>query len=450
MKTEKSSGALFQLIRRLHFYIGLFVGPFILIAALTGTLYVATPQIESYLYRETLQSVKQGEMRSLASQVEAAQHFVGETVKILAVRPAPTDTDTTRVYFADSQLKESESRSVFINPYTLAVQGDKTVYGTSGILPLRLWIDQFHRNLFLGDIGRIYSELAASWMWIAGIGGLVLWLRQKMPSIRPGTQNGYIQNKRQHGFIGVSILIGMIFFSATGLTWSKWAGENVASFRAYLGWQTPSLQTDLLKVSSVVDEHAEHHHSDVTQMKNPQPELWDLILDAARKANIDAAKLEIKPPKSHTKAWTVTEIDRTWPTQVDSVAIDPNHLSIVSRVNFNDYPLAAKLTRWGIDFHMGVLFGLPNQLLLIGFGLALSSMVCLGYRMWWLRRPKSTRTEPLETLTYCWSKCSWLQRCVIFCSFCGLGFAFPVMGVSLVGFVLIDVLRTRCSLHPST
>lgn len=40
-----------NLLRRLHFYVGLFVGPFIFFAALTGTLYVATPQLENALYR---------------------------------------------------------------------------------------------------------------------------------------------------------------------------------------------------------------------------------------------------------------------------------------------------------------------------------------------------------------------------------------------------------------
>lgn len=43
-----------NLLRRLHFYVGLFVGPFIFFAALTGTLYVATPQLENTLYRHAL------------------------------------------------------------------------------------------------------------------------------------------------------------------------------------------------------------------------------------------------------------------------------------------------------------------------------------------------------------------------------------------------------------
>jgi len=39
-------GALPALFRRLHFYIGVLVGPFLLVAAVSGVLYALTPQIE--------------------------------------------------------------------------------------------------------------------------------------------------------------------------------------------------------------------------------------------------------------------------------------------------------------------------------------------------------------------------------------------------------------------
>ena len=62
-------------------------------------------------------------------------------------------------------------------------------------------------------------------------------------------------------------------------------------------------------------------------------------------------------------------------------------MRIVDRTHLSDYPLMAKLTRWGVDFHMGILFGLVNQLLLIAFGTALCVMIVVGYRLWWIRRP---------------------------------------------------------------
>ncbi len=77
--------------------------------------------------------------------------------------------------FNQPGLGESESRAIFIDPVTLSVKGDLVAYGTSGTLPLRAAIDYLHRNLMLGDFGRYYSELAASWLWVATLGGVLLW-----------------------------------------------------------------------------------------------------------------------------------------------------------------------------------------------------------------------------------------------------------------------------------
>ncbi|MCM2416407.1 PepSY-associated TM helix domain-containing protein, partial [Streptomyces sp. RKAG290] len=37
-----------------HFYAGILIGPFLLVAAVTGLLYTATPQIEAVVYRQEL------------------------------------------------------------------------------------------------------------------------------------------------------------------------------------------------------------------------------------------------------------------------------------------------------------------------------------------------------------------------------------------------------------
>lgn len=172
MTTCTSRAAWLNLLRRLHFYIGLFIGPFIFVAALTGTLYVATPQLENWLYHDALSATPGGEKQPLSAQIAAAETLTQGNLRLQAVRPAMVAGETTRVMFADPQLGESESRALFIDPVTLQVKGDMTVYGTSGILPLRQWIDYAHRSLLAGNIGRLYSELAASWMWVAALGVL--------------------------------------------------------------------------------------------------------------------------------------------------------------------------------------------------------------------------------------------------------------------------------------
>lgn len=220
MTTCTSRAAWLNLLRRLHFYIGLFIGPFIFVAALTGTLYVATPQLENWLYHDALHGLAEGTPQPLSAQIAVAEEATQGNLRLLAVRPAPALGETTRIMFADPGLGESESRAIFVDPIALRVKGDMTVYGTSGILPLRQWIDYAHRSLLLGDSGRLYSELAASWMWVAALGGIALWAMTR-PKRR---LNNALQNHRRlHVTLGWGLLVGMLLFSATGLTWSQWA-----------------------------------------------------------------------------------------------------------------------------------------------------------------------------------------------------------------------------------
>lgn len=438
MTTCTPRAAWLTLLRRLHFYIGLFVGPFIFIAALTGTLYVATPQLEASLYAQALTGTAQGQPQSLAAQIDAAQRFAGNAQPLHAVRPGLEPGRTTRVMFADPRLPASEHRAIFIDPVTLAIKGDMTVYGTSGILPLRQWIDYAHRSLLLGEVGRIYSELAASWMWVAALGGALLWYLTR-PKRR--LNNPRQKYRRLHVSFGWLLLAGMLLFSATGLTWSQWAGGNVDRMRTAFGWLTPQVNTQLHGHSPAQNEHAGHHGAMSMSAGPVDIHLFDPVLQAAQAAGIDASEVEIRPAKDTQHGWTVSEIDRRWPTQVDAVSVNPTTLQIIDSIDFTQFPLMAKLTRWGVDFHMGILFGLPNQLLLIGFGVGLCVMIALGYRMWWIRRPARPAVSPAQTLLESWLMLNGGGRVGSVLLAVTLGMAMPVLGLSLMLFMLVDWLR---------
>ncbi len=438
--------SLINLFRRLHFYSGLFVGPFIFVAALTGTLYVITPQLENTLYASALTTENRGQAASLAEQINAARRYAGEDKKIYAVRPAPNSNDTTRVQFVEPQLGESESRAVFIDPYTLDVRGDYTVYGTSGSLPLRMWLDQLHRGLLLGDLGRNYSELAASWLWVAALGGVVLWLLSRPKRQLKKARGRFAIARNGHITLGLFLLSGLLFFSVTGLTWSQWAGNNIDKMRTSFNWLTPQVSTTLDAHPGPVigDPHAEHTMAMAgMMMPTGDNETWQQVLAAARTAGISAQKVEIRAAKAAGKAWTVTEVDRSWPTQVDAVSVDPRNMRIVDHVYFERFPLIAKLTRWGIDFHMGILFGLPNQLILAVFGIGLCVMIVLGYRMWWLRRPAAPENSATDSLADAWLALPVQWRALSLMIAALLGYCLPVMGVSLLAFLLLDILRWR-------
>ncbi|MEN4923154.1 PepSY-associated TM helix domain-containing protein [Achromobacter spanius] len=447
-----SGSALLALITRLHFYVGLFVGPFILVAAVTGTLFVLTPQLENVIYADQLRTRTTGPSQPLASQVEAAQAHIGAGPRLFAVRPAPGPGETTRVMFTQPGMGDSESRALFVDPVTLKIQGDMTVYGTSGTLPFRTKLDYLHRNLMLGDLGRNYSELAASWLWLATLGGVILWFGKRNRDKAAAARSPRLRARRWHGLLGLWVGIGLLFLSATGLTWSNWAGARVDQLRAQLGWITPSVS---LKLPGAVGggmaaggEHAHHHggqhdHAAMAPAPASVPEGFDRVLDAARQGGIDSSQLEIRPPRADGQAWLVREVDRSWPTQVDTIAVDPATFAITSRADFDTFPLIAKLIRWGVDMHMGILFGWPNQLLMAAIGIALTAMIVLGYRMWWLRRPAAGASG--QTLTHAWRDLSWPGRIAAVAVALLLGWCLPVMGASLLAFMAVDVLRWRAA-----
>jgi uncharacterized iron-regulated membrane protein len=370
------------------------------------------------------------------------------------------------VLFADPTLGESLYRTLFVNPGTGEIRGDLPTYGSSGSLPLRTWISNLHRSLNLGEPGRIYSELGATWLWVIALGGLLLWIdrirrkrttAKKAAATKPRPVSGRARTVWLHGTIGTILLVAFVFLSATGLTWSANAGANITTVRTALDWTTPALSTSLKgPASAPAGDHAGHGSAAPAAAPAIDPALYDTVLRIARADIITAPMIDIKPPAKAGKAWTVTEAGREWPATASAVAIDPATEKVTSRADFKDFGLAAKLTRWAIAAHMGLLFGLPNQLLLLAVAAGLAAMVIWGYVMWWKRRPVRGsnwgvgRPAPRGAFL----RGHWAGILATITVMVLLGFFLPLLGWSLLAFILLDTAigaakRRRTVVPPS-
>ncbi|PPG24791.1 PepSY-associated TM helix domain-containing protein [Rathayibacter toxicus] len=459
---NKRRGWFMQFLLRLHFYAGLFVGPFLLVAALSGAVYALGPTIEQSLYRQELTAPSTAAARPLAEQIDAAQAYVAQhhpEDTLAMVRPASEQGDTTRVMYSEADLPNSQRRAIFIDPGSTEVRGDQLVSGIAGALPFRTWVKTFHRSLFLGDIGRLYSETAASWLGVVALAGLGLWVikmrksRAKRDLIRPARGvRGYRRVFSWHASTGIWLLLGALFLSATGITLSHYAGGNIDQLRSALDWEAPTLSTALAtsRAASTAGESADPHGgSAASKEKKPAtvtPALFDEVLAAAKNANIHSSELQITPPKNADQAWTVAEIKRSFPTAMNSVAINPKDMSVVSETNFDTFSLPAKLIRWGIDTHTGMMWGLPNQIVLFVTALGIVAMVAFGYIMWWQRRPTGKRVGKAPSAGALLAAPWWGSGLIVVGAII-IGAFLPALGVTLVAFVVIDVLVTRLSIR---
>ncbi|MBB5166192.1 PepSY domain-containing protein [Mycobacterium sp. AZCC_0083] len=427
------------LIRRLHFYAGVFVAPFILIAAITGSLYAMAPTIERFVYRDLLSVEPAGESLPLSAQAAAAQARVPD-LTMTGLRPAPGSRDSTRVTFADPGLGADTERAVFVDPHTGRALGQEQVW--FGYLPLSTWLDGLHRHLQLGEPGRLYSELAASWLWVVALGGVALWLvkvrgdrrrgRQGRLMRIDGTTEGRARTRNWHGAVGVWILPMLLFLSATGITWSTYAGATVTALRAEFNWQRPQLDTALTVPSTSVG-----------------PVDLDGVVLAAGGAGV-AAPVEITLPVAADGAVGVAEIDEPYRLTTNAAAVDPASLRVTGVLDYDrDYSVMAELADWGIRMHMGLLFGWLNQLLLLGVAVALVTVIVRGYRMWWQRRPTrgsdwAVGRPPVRGGIRRLHPAVLVVGAVITVA---VGWFLPLLGISLAGFLLVDLVVGRVAAY---
>ncbi|MFF4469867.1 PepSY-associated TM helix domain-containing protein [Streptomyces sp. NPDC001599] len=421
------------LLLRLHFYAGVVIGPFLLVAAVTGLAYTATPQIESILYEHELKVTPRGPAEPLSVQVAAAERAVPDGT-LLSVTKGAGPTDSTRVTFSKDGLAEGYTLTAFVDPYDHEVLGTLETFGQW--LPARAWLDDLHRNLHLGEFGRNYSELAASWLWVEVVGGLALWAgtprnrrRLRRMAVPDGGAKGRRRTMSWHGAVGLWASIGLLGLSATGLTWSGHAGASIGEVQEALGGSTPAVSTALPAAGGKGGGEGTTH---------------DLGIDAAVASARDAGLrgvLVVTPPAEAATAYVVKENTRSWPVRQDSVAVAPATGEVTQTLRFDDFPVLAKLTSWGINAHMGLLFGLVNQIVLALLAIGLIAMILWGYRMWWLRRP--TRSEGLA-LGRAPARGAWrrlpgrvLAPAVVLAAV--VGYYLPLFGLPLLVFLVVDV-----------
>lgn len=429
---KRSSWApLRPLVLRLHFYAGVLVAPFLLVAALTGFLYAGSFQAEKIVYGDEMTVSAVGDTKLPISEQVAAARKAHPEGAVAAVRPSPADDATTRVMLSGVEgVDPTHTLAVFVDPYTGKVEGALEQYGSSGALPLRTWISELHRNLHLGETGRLYSEFAASWLWVIAGGGIALWFSRRRALRKLRGTNGRRRTLGLHGNIGVWAAAGFFFLSATGLTWSTYAGANIDELRTSLGQSTPSVS------SAAGGDHSGHGAS--TSAGDAEHGVGlDKVLAAARAEGL-GDPVEIVPPADESSTYVVRQVQRSWPEKQDAVAVDPTSGEVTDTLRFADYPFLAKLTRWGIDLHTGVLFGLVNQIALMLLALSLVLLIVWGYRMWWQRGRGSAFGRPIPRGAWQQVPPQILVPGVVIVAL--VGYFVPLLGIPLAGFIVADVI----------
>ncbi|WP_336125926.1 PepSY domain-containing protein, partial [Niallia taxi] len=93
---KKKQAALYKAIWRWHFYAGIIFAPFLIILAITGSVYLFKPQIEQMLYQDFYEVKQQKERIAPSEQLDiVTNHYAG--AEVTSYRPGEQATRSSEV-----------------------------------------------------------------------------------------------------------------------------------------------------------------------------------------------------------------------------------------------------------------------------------------------------------------------------------------------------------------
>jgi uncharacterized iron-regulated membrane protein len=422
---------------RIHFWAALLASPLALAAALTGLLYVFTPQIEHHLYAHLDEVVPQAQMRSLDEAFNAAQTAVPADWRLYAMSPAPEATSSHQFAFVppaipkpaetdhgDHKAAKSDKQPeflkpifgfpknavvVYVNPYSLDVLGQMAQQAR-----FTVWARKLHSNWLQTNAWRWLIEFAASWLLVLLITGLALaWpFSDLLPKARVSGRPAW---KQWHVFLGVTLALLGLVITLTGLTWSQNAGQQVRVLRDATRQASPSVPA---------------LHSDMSQ--GLPPLTWQQAWQAIQKVT-PPIRMQIVPPKSPHDAWRAAHMERTPPTSRFDLLLDAYTGETLFYSGWGDQSLFGQATALGIPFHRGEL-GWWNQVLLVVFGLGVVLSMCSGWLMCLKRcRLGHGAWPPLQAGA--WQSLPWWNWLLA----AALLWLMPLLAISVAGVVVVEI-----------
>ncbi|OEZ84614.1 PepSY-associated TM helix [Janthinobacterium sp. HH106] len=420
---------------RIHFWAALIASPFALVATLTGILYVFTPQIEARLYQHLDHVAPQASMLPLDAAVAAAERAAPHGWTVQHVVPPFQQDDAVQVAFAPPGGAPDEHAGhgghaapvkpkfglpaqaviVYVNPYDARVLGSLASSERFGN-----WAKKLHSRLLQNDGWRWMIELAASWLMVMLVTGVVLWWPRGAQSGLPkrGAQgrNGW---RQWHAFLGVALGIVSVVILTTGLTWSQQAGGRIRTLRDVSGQAPPPVPRGL---------HSSEEGS---------PLDWQDAWQVAR-SHAPAIAVQLTAPASQDDVWRATMADRSQPTLRFDLQFDAYSGKPLYYAGWDAQTAFGKATAIGIPFHRGE-FGWWNQALLLLFGASVLFSLVSGWVMFFKRRLPGSLGLP-KLLPGAWtspSALAWLAAA-------GMCALMPLLLLSGGMLVLLELGLAKC------
>lgn len=350
-----------NVILKIHLWLGLAAGLFLLAIGLSGALLVFENQIDRLQY-PALTHVTPGSQTLTLSELSTIVERAYPGSHVEGFNFAQADDEPHIVFIAD--------KNVAINQYTGRILG---------VLPDKRFtrsLHGFHTHLLAGNFGNNVVGWCSIVLAILGFSGLLLWWPRKTFGFS-FQSSGTKFHFNAHNTIGICSSVALLLFALTGVAiYMERPVNQLASRLAHVAPQRiPKPSPPASGRSPLVADQL------VAIAQTVAPGALVTRLDLPDKADAPA-RVILKYPEDRTPA------GRT------HVYIDTNSGAVLSFTDARTMPLLLQYVgRVNREIHTGDVYGWPTRILAALFSLALPLLAITGSLLWWNRRPARSNTR---------------------------------------------------------
>ena len=429
--------SLYRAIWRWHFFAGLLSVPFMVLLAVTGSIYLFHDEIEhtAFSYRSVVADPGTPPLAASALLERAVAAVPGSAPASFLEPASSRDSTVVTVKGPGGKVR------VYLDPYTGAVLDRVRSDREFAYL-----VKKIHSMKLFGVFAERLIEAMAGLVMVLVVTGIYLWWPRGqsggLVTVR-GTPRTRLWWRDTHAVTGL-IAGGVIFFLAlSGMPWSGFWGAKLQDYSGRLGIGFPArlwaeVPASTMPTSAVMPAAGWVVANAPVPTSTPTTEAAAVGADRAIAA-AHAAGMRIGfeltlpdgPKGVYTAGTYLGDLSKERTVHIDQYSGRP-----LVNLGFDDYGPVGRAIEFSINVHQGLEWGLPNKLVMLAACLATVLASASALVMWWKRRPVGrvgVPPEPADARVY---RGLWVAAIAF-------GLAFPVTGLAIAAMLALDLLLVR-------
>jgi len=419
-----------------HIIAGLFCTPFMIVLAVTGSIYLFKGYFNDYVYSDArFIRVEQGvSITSYTDQLLTAQQNAEGHIMSVTVPTSPDQATAFRQHG-----KGHATNLIYVDPYTNEVTGSYQQKQT-----FMYKVRKLHGELLLGKKGSLVVELVASWFVVMFLTGIYVWWPFKGFSLKGyftirTDKSSRLKWRDLHAVIGFWVSLFMLAIIAGGMPWTELFGDQLKWVQAKTDTGYPQHWRNARGLESIspaslngIDlqgsTHTNHAATPVFTI--------DQVINNEAVSKLDG-QITVTLPRNQTDVYTIKN-RAFWLRDQEVIHLDQHTGKTIKALAWQDVGILMKTRQLFMRFHQGE-YGLANLVIVLVVVLLFLFSLIASIVSYFKRKPKGRLGLPKVPEGF---KLSLLLVVGII----SLGILFPAFGISLVIIFLVEkvwVLKSK-------